>query len=173
MDSTDLGADHPTLIFTDPEVAEKLTSSDTGDSETEGPQISFIGEYCRTCISKWSRCICKPGSDWDEDPINIIPQTDSPSNKDQNDRHPLLSDWSDQENFWSNNETEERELVEDFSSGMIPERIPIVVSLQGSSNSSIWDKLNFENSRWIAGNLQEGRNMTCKGKRSVNKRVYK
>ena len=53
-----------------------------------------------------SRCICKPGSDWDEDPINIIPQMDSPSNKDQNYKHPLPSDWSDQENFWNGEEYE-------------------------------------------------------------------
>ena len=37
----------PPLIFTDPKIAEKLTISDTGDSETEGPQVDFIGEYCR------------------------------------------------------------------------------------------------------------------------------
>ena len=43
--------------------------------------------------------MCKPGSDWDEHPINIITQTDTPSNRDQNNKHPLPSDWSDQENF--------------------------------------------------------------------------
>ena len=47
MDCTDLGTDIPTCreldhcphIFTDPEVVEKMTNSDTGDSEAEGPQI--------------------------------------------------------------------------------------------------------------------------------------
>ena len=33
-------------------------------------------------------------------------QTDSPSNKDQNDKHPLPSDWSDQETFWKGKEYE-------------------------------------------------------------------
>ena len=88
-DSTDSGTDipmckglgYPPLIFTDPEVAEKLTNSDTGHSETEGPQIPSIGDYCRTCISKWSRCICKSGSDWDENPIDITTQISSPSNR--------------------------------------------------------------------------------------------
>ena len=60
------------LIYTDPKIAENLTQSDNGDSETEGPQVDFIGEYCGMCITKWFRCMCKPGSDWDEDPINII-----------------------------------------------------------------------------------------------------
>ena len=71
MDSTDLGMDIPTgkgldyppLIFTDTKIAESLTNSDTGDSETEGPQVEFLGEYCRTCITKWPKCICKPGLD--------------------------------------------------------------------------------------------------------------
>ena len=54
---------------------------------------------------------------------------------------------------------------------MKSERILIV-----SPNSNIWDELNFdnfENSRQIAGSLQEEKNVTYKGKRSVNKKVYK
>ena len=66
-------------FFTDPKAAETLINSDTGDdSETENPHISFIGDCCSACINKWPRCICKPGSDWDEDPIDIM-QTDSPT----------------------------------------------------------------------------------------------
>ena len=83
-----------------------MTDSDMGDSETERPQVNLIGEYCRMCISKWSRCICKPGSDWDENPIYIIMQMDNPSNNDQNDKHPLPLDWSNQENFWNGKEYE-------------------------------------------------------------------
>ena len=62
----------------------------------------------------------------------------------------------------------ERKLVKGFSSGMIPERIGkilVVISFQKSSNSSVWDELNFENSRyttisllhlgWIKGREQE------------------
>ena len=38
----------------------------------------------------------------------------------------------------------ERKLVKGFSYGTIPEGILVVTSFQESSNSSIWDKLNFE-----------------------------
>ena len=50
----------------------------------------------------------------------------------------------------------ERKLVKGFSSGMIPERIGkflVVISFQESSNSSIWDELNFENSRYTTVSL--------------------
>ena len=100
------GLDYPSLIFTDPNIAENLTNSDTGDSETERPQADFIGEYCRTCISKWSRCICKTGSDLDENAINNIMQMNGPSHNDQNDKHLLPLDWNNQENFWNGNEYE-------------------------------------------------------------------
>ena len=83
-----------------------MTASDARDSETEGPQIDIIGEYCKVCISKWSRFICKPGSDWDDDQNKIITQMYIPSNKNQNNKHPLPSDWSDQENFWNGKEYE-------------------------------------------------------------------
>ena len=112
--STDLGTYIPIgkrmgylpKIFTDPKAAETLINSDKGkDSETENPQIPFIRDYCRTCISKWHRCLYKPVSDWDEDPINIITQTDSPSNDNkQHDKHPLPSDWSENEKFWNGKE---------------------------------------------------------------------
>ena len=64
MDSTDLGTyisigkgfENPPHIFTDPKFVETLTNSDTGnDSETEGPQIPFIEDYCKTCIYKWPK----------------------------------------------------------------------------------------------------------------------
>ena len=50
----------------------------------------------------------------------------------------------------------ERKLVKGFSSGMIPERtekILVVISFQESSNSSILDELNFENSRYTTVSL--------------------
>ena len=43
----------------------------------------------------------------------------------------------------------ERKLVKGFSSGTIPERIGkilVVISFQESSNSGIWEELNFEDS---------------------------
>ena len=50
----------------------------------------------------------------------------------------------------------ERKLVKGFSSGMIPEgigKILVIISLQESSNSGIWDELNFENSRYTTVSL--------------------
>ena len=61
----------------------------------------------------------------------------------------------------------EKKLEKGFSSGMIPERIIVLISFQ-ESNSSSWDELNFENSRRIAGVLK---NATCKGKRSISKSI--
>ena len=86
-----------------------VTHSDTGnDSEVKiPPHMPYIGDYCKTCISKWLMCICKPSSDWDENPINIM-QTDNPSKKENNnnDKHPLPSDWSEEENFWNGKDYE-------------------------------------------------------------------
>ena len=89
---------HPKVI-TDSKYVTTVTQTDTeNNSETDPPQIPFLGDYCETCISKWSRCVCKPGSDWDADPIDIT-QPDSSSNNDKGDRHPLPLNWSDQEHF--------------------------------------------------------------------------
>ena len=109
MDSTDAGMyiptgkglGYPPLIYTDPKVAANLTDSDARNSETEGHQIDFIGEYCKVCISKWPRCICKPESDWDNDHMYVDKeQVDSPPHA-ENKEHPLPLDWSNQENFWN------------------------------------------------------------------------
>ena len=96
---TGKGFNYPPLIFTDPEHAANIPDRDI-DSITEGPQISsYVGSYCEDCVTKWPRCICKPESDWDDDQNYIVEtQMDSPSNV-KNDRHPIPSDWSDQENF--------------------------------------------------------------------------
>ena len=72
------------------------------------PHIPNLQEYCMTCVSKKTRCTCKPMSDWSADLIDST-QPDCPnnnSNNNKNDRedrqdHPLSSDWSDQENIWS------------------------------------------------------------------------
>ena len=63
---------------------------------------------------------------------------------------------------------ERKKVRKGFLSGMIPERIGkilVVISFQESSDSSIWDELNFENSRyttvhlshlgWVTGKLTE------------------
>ena len=44
-----------------------FTYVDSG-SDTDVPlHIPNLEEYCRTCISKKTKCICKPLSDWDAD----------------------------------------------------------------------------------------------------------
>ena len=48
---------------------------------------------------------------------------------------------------------EERILEKGSSSGMIPERILVIISFHKSSNSSVWDELNFENNRYTTANL--------------------
>ena len=110
VESTDLGMyiptgkgyGYPPRMFTDPEAAANLTDSDTRDSMIEGPKIrGYVGNYCEDCMTKWPRCICKPESDWDDDyTYSVKTQTDSTPNV-ENDKHPLPSDWSDQENFWN------------------------------------------------------------------------
>ena len=50
----------------------------------------------------------------------------------------------------------ERKLVKGFPSGTIPQRtgkILVVISFQESSNSSFWDELNFEISRYTTVSL--------------------
>ena len=71
------------------------------DGVTERPQLdSYVGDYCKEYVIKWSRCISKPKSDWDDDQnYTVRTQTDSLSNV-ENNRHPIPSDWSDQEEFW-------------------------------------------------------------------------
>ena len=60
-----------------------------------------MGDYCEDCVTKWSRCICRPESDWDDDQNHTVrAQMDSPSNV-ENNKHPIPSDWSNQENFWN------------------------------------------------------------------------
>ena len=57
---------YPPKIFTSP----NYVDSDT-DIETILPHTINLDEYCWTCISKKTRCICKPLSDWDADLIDI------------------------------------------------------------------------------------------------------
>ena len=98
---TGTGFNYPPLIFIDPEHAANIPDSDI-DSVTERPQISsYVGDYCEACVTKWPRCICKPESDWDDDQNYIVmTQTNSLSDV-KNDRHPIPSDLSNQENFWN------------------------------------------------------------------------
>ena len=61
---TGKGFSYPPFIFTDPEHAINIPNSDTVDGVTERPQLdSYVGDYCEECVTKWSRCICKPESD--------------------------------------------------------------------------------------------------------------
>ena len=118
------------LIFTDPKYAANIPDSDI-DSMKERPQISsYVGDYCEDCVTKWSRCICKPESDWDDDQnYTVRTQTDSLSNV-ENNRHPIPSDWSDQENFWN---------------GKVSEKLPFsqcswdISNTQEAKNDSDWN----------------------------------
>ena len=89
---------YPPIIFT----SLNYVDSDR-DIETIPLHIPNLDEYCQMCISKKARCICKPLSDWDADLIDIT-QPDRPNkNNDRDDiqKHPLPSDWSEQKNFWN------------------------------------------------------------------------
>ena len=51
------------------------------DSNSDGdipPHVPNLEEYCKTCISKKTRCTCKPMSDWNADLIDIT-QPDCPT----------------------------------------------------------------------------------------------
>ena len=71
------------------------------------PHIPAIKDFCRMCLTRKVRCTCKPMSDWSADLIDItqldLPSPDSTANNDRDDRQDqtLPSDWSDQDNFWS------------------------------------------------------------------------
>ena len=98
---TGKGFDYPPLIFTDPEHVANIPDCDI-DSVTERPRISnYVGDYCEDCVPEWPRCICKSESDWDDEQNYIVmTQTKSLSNV-KNGRHPIPSDWSNQEDFWN------------------------------------------------------------------------
>ena len=79
--------------------------------------------------------------------------------------------------MWCNTEAEETKLVKEFSCGTIPERTRRILVVISFKDSSIWDELNFENSKyttvslshlgWITGKFTK--NTMCKGKRILNK----
>ena len=85
------------MIFTDPEHPTSIPDSETIDSVTERPQLSsYVGDHCEECVTKWSRFICRPESDWDGDQnYRVRTQMDSLSNV-ENKRHPIPSNWSNQ-----------------------------------------------------------------------------
>ena len=92
-----LGKGYPPKVFTDPKYSAAQTDTDN-DSETDQLHIPFLGDYCQTCISKQSRCTCKPPSDWDADLIDIT-QPDSPTNDDKGDGHPHLQTGATRKTF--------------------------------------------------------------------------
>ena len=89
---------YPPKMFTSP----NYVDSDTG-IETIPLHIPNLDKYCQMCISKKTRCICKPLSTWDADLIDITQPDSTHKNNDGDDRqeHLLPSDWSEQENFWN------------------------------------------------------------------------
>ena len=67
------GMGYPPKIFTSPNYVDSGT-----DIETIPLHIPNLDKYCQTCISKKTRCICKPLLDWDADLLDIT-QLDSPN----------------------------------------------------------------------------------------------
>ena len=81
-----------------------LIASDTDEDILS--HIPDLEDFCRMCLTKKITSTCKPMSDLSADLIDIT-QLDppNPGNTANNDRddgqdNVLLSDWSDQDNFW-------------------------------------------------------------------------
>ena len=83
------------------------TFIDSNSDNDIPPHIPDLEDYCRMCLSRKVRCICKPMSDWSVELIDIT-QPDHPSpdnNANNNDKddiqdQALPSNWSDQDNIW-------------------------------------------------------------------------
>ena len=77
------------------------------DSDTDQefpPHIPILEDYCRTCLTEKVRCSCLPTSDWSCELIDTtqLAPPDTNTNQDREDiqDNPLLSDWTDQDDFW-------------------------------------------------------------------------
>ena len=93
-----------------------------------------MGDYCEECVTKWSRCICRPESDWDDDQNYIVwAQMDNPSTK-ENNRHPIPSNWINQEDgkvsekqpfsqckYWDISDTQEAKNDSDCNDNLYPQ----------------------------------------------------
>ena len=75
------------------------------DSDSDDDIPPHIEDYCRTCLTKWVKCSCKPMSDWSVELIDItqldLPNPDNNKDRDDEQDQALPSDWTDQDNFWS------------------------------------------------------------------------
>ena len=69
------------------------------------PHIPILEDYCRTCLTEKVRCSCQPTSDWSGELIDTTqlapPNTDTNQDREDVQDNPLLSDWTDQDDFWS------------------------------------------------------------------------
>ena len=76
------------------------------DSDQESPtHIPILKDYCRTCLTEKVRCSCQATSNWSGKLIDTIqpapPNTDSNQDREDVQDNPLLSNWTDQDDFWS------------------------------------------------------------------------
>ena len=60
----------PQRLYTNLEFAKTITLTDTGNDDVVITNPNFIGEFCKECVKKYTRCWCYK-SDWEEDLIDV------------------------------------------------------------------------------------------------------
>ena len=76
------------------------------DSDQEfPPHVPILEDYCRTYLTEKVRCSCQPMSDWSGECIDTTqpapPNTDNNQDREDVQDNPLLSNLTDQDDFWS------------------------------------------------------------------------
>ena len=88
------GLGYPPNVFKDSDSDQKFP-----------PHVQILENYCRTCLTEKVRCSYQPTSNWSGELIDTTqlapPNTDTNQDRDDVQDNPLLSDWTDQDNFWS------------------------------------------------------------------------
>ena len=101
--------------------------------------IPDLEDFCGMCLTRKVRCTCKPMSNWSVDLIDITqldpPNPDSTTNNDRDDEQDqaLPSDWSDQDNFWSDKTYDKVRLLSSLK------LVPVLAPLNGDEDSN-WSK---------------------------------
>ena len=52
-------------------------------------------------MTKWTRCLCEPESDWDNDHAYADKKLADSQPHVKNEKPPIPSNWSDEQNFWN------------------------------------------------------------------------
>ena len=77
---------------------------DSNSDQEFPPHIPILEDYCRTCLTEKVRCSCQPLSGWSGELIDTTqlapPNTDTNQDREDIQDNPLLSNWTDQDNFW-------------------------------------------------------------------------